>query len=147
MARLNTWKMIYPLFTPKEFGVGGYEGMDDSFLLSLYRFRVAIDTPMIINPNGGFSTRGHSPTSLHYSGRAVDFHFTKDIPLRRVIVAAIKSGLHGIGLYPYWNNMGFHLDNRTGNKFNIWVRDKNNVYRYIFPTNIPEYLKGYREIL
>jgi hypothetical protein len=144
MAKYNTWKMIYPIFKPKEFGIGGYENMQDDFLLSLYRFRVAINNPMIIHE--GYATSGHSPKSMHYEGRAIDFHFLYNpVPLRRVLVTAIKCGLHGLGIYPYWSPFpgGYHLDNRPANSFNMWHR-KNGIYQYVFPSMVPETLEEWR---
>lgn len=145
MAELKTWKMIYPLFTPKEFGPGGYNGMDDEFLLALYRFRVAMDNPMVIHE--AYARYGHATRSFHYIGRACDFHFKYNpVPIRRVLVAAVKSGLHGVGLYPFWKPSpgGFHLDNRPAASFNMWYRDENGLYRYVFPENIPESLDEWR---
>ena len=140
MSKFDTWKMMYPLFTPREFGKGAYEHMDDEFLLSFYRFRVAMDNPIIIHE--AYATEGHAIESYHYLGRACDFHFKYNpVPIRRVLMAAIKSGLHGIGFYPYWNNVGFHLDNRPPNSFNMWVRNEKGIYTYIFPTIIPESLE------
>ena len=145
MAKYETWKMIYPVFSPKEFGVGGYENMQDDFLISLYRFRIAMNNPMITHE--GYATSGHSPMSMHYEGRATDFHFKYNpVPIRRILVTAIKCGLHGIGVYPHWNNPGFHLDNRSPGGFNMWYRDKSGIYRYVFPTLVPESLEEWRVI-
>ena len=143
MAKFSTWKMLYPLFSPKEFGIGGYEHMDDEFLLSLWKFRIAMDNPMIIHE--AYATSGHSDKSKHYEGRAVDFHFKYNpVPIRKVLVVAIKTGLHGLGFYPYWENKGFHIDNRPPNAFNMWYRDKSGIYKYIFPNMIPESLEEWR---
>ena len=146
MTKLSTWKAIYPLFVPKEFGRDAYFHMQDEFLLSLYRFRVAMDNPMVIHHNGGYSTYGHSPNSFHYQGRAIDFHFKYNpVPIRKVITAAIKCGLHGIGFYPHWSPYpgGIHLDNRSPGIFNIWSK-KNGSYVYTFPSKIPETLEEWR---
>lgn len=145
MAKVSTWKMLYPLFIPKEFGWGGYEYMNDDFLRSIYQFRVAMDNPMIIHPNGGYSTSGHSINSFHYSGRAIDFHFKYNpVPLRKLIVTAVRCGLYGIGLYPHWNPKGYHLDNRSPGGFNIWSRNEKGIYTYTFPTKIPETLEEWK---
>lgn len=141
MAKLSTWQMIYPLFAPKELGHGAYENMQDDFLVSLYRFRVAMDIPMIVHE--AYATSGHAPNSYHYQGRALDFHFKyKNIPLRRVVVAAITSGLYGIGFYPWWSPYpgGFHLDNRSASKFNIWNKTESGIYIYLFDDTYPETL-------
>jgi hypothetical protein len=146
MAKVSTWKMLYPLFKPKNLGKGAYENMQDDFLLSLYKFRVAMDNPMIVHV--GYATSGHSRNSFHYQGRAIDFHFKYNpVPTRKIIVTAIKCGLYGIGFYPYWNNPGCHLDNRSPGKFNIWSRNKAGRYTYTFPEKIPESLEEWYEIL
>jgi hypothetical protein len=137
-----------PYFKDEEFGDGGREGMQDEFLESLLRFRIAMDNPIIIHPNGGFSRDGHSRKSYHYMGRAVDFHFynNKNISTRKLIVTAAQAGLCGIGLYPYWSPYpgGYHLDNRGAGAFNIWWRDEFGKYHYVFPHDVPESLEEWR---
>jgi hypothetical protein len=96
MAKVSTWKMLYPLFKPKNLGKGAYENMQDDFLLSLYKFRVAMDNPMIVHV--GYATSGHSRNSFHYQGRAIDFHFKYNpVPTRKIIVTAINKA----GRYTY----------------------------------------------
>jgi len=148
MAKDITWEAISEYFSPDEFGEGAEEGMDDAFLLSLYQFRVAIANPIHPHKNGGFSTAGHSPKSYHYQGRAVDFHFKyRNVSLRRLVVTSLKCGLYGIGMYPHWSPKpgGFHLDNRPGGMFNIWSRNEAGVYKYVWPSAIPESLEEWRE--
>ena len=147
MAKLSTWKRLYPLLKPTEFGRGAYENMQDDFLLSLYKFRVAMDTPMILHV--GYATKGHSRNSYHYQGRAIDFRFKYNpVPTRKIIVTAIKCGLHGIGFYPHWTPYpgGMHLDNRTAGGFNVWSRSKKGIYTYTFPNKIPESLEEWRVV-
>jgi hypothetical protein len=148
MARLLTWETIGDYFSLDEFGEGAARGMDDAFLISLYEFRIAMDNPILIHDNGGFSTKGHSPKSFHYQGRAVDFHFKyKNVSLRRLVVSAIKCGFYGIGIYPHWSPKpgGFHLDNRPGGMFNIWSRGEDGMYHYIWPSALPESLEEWRD--
>ncbi len=148
MARPITWNGIKEYFGPGEFGDGAEQGMDDEFLLCLYDFRKAMDNPILIHNNGGFSRGGHSRKSYHYTGRAVDFYFkhNRNISTRRLIVTALQAGLCGIGLYPYWRPFpgGFHLDNRETGAFNIWWRDEFGKYHYVFPHDIPESLEEWR---
>jgi len=144
MARPDLWEMMNEYFSPDEFGDGAADGMDDEFMLSLYKFRVAMDNPILIHPNGGYATTGHSEHSYHYQGRAIDFHFKYNpVSLRRLVVAAIRCGLHGIGMYPHWKPKpgGFHLDNRPGGRFNMWSKNENGIYVYLFPNQIPESLE------
>jgi len=65
-----------------------------------------------------YETSGHSPSSQHYKGNAVDFHF-KNIPAieaYNLILKFLKNyqveNFIGLGVYPNWNNPGFHLDVR-----------------------------------
>jgi len=148
MASPIVWNNIKDAFTPDEFGDGARDGMQDKFLHSLYNFRQAMGNPMIIHHNGGYARDGHSRKSMHYFGRAVDFHFkhNRNISTRKLIVCAIQAGLCGIGLYPYWEPSpgGFHLDNREAGRCNIWWRDEDGRYHYIFPDSIPESLEEWR---
>jgi hypothetical protein len=149
MAKLITWEAIEDCFEPDEFGEGAQKGMDDGFLLSLYQFRVAMENPIYIHDNGGFSTKGHSSNSYHYQGRAIDFHFKHmtSVSLRKFVVTALRCGLHGIGLYPHWSPKpgGFHLDNRPGGMFNIWSKNKEGIYTYVWPSHLPESLEEWRD--
>lgn len=147
MATQKTWETIKDMFSPVEFGEGAEEGMKDDYLIKLYRFRTAIDNPMNIHQNGGFSRDGHSKDSMHYQGRAIDFHFKYNpVSLRKLIITAVKCGLHGIGIYPYWKPFpgGFHLDDREGGRFNIWRRNEKGIYHYMFPYDIAESLEEWR---
>ena len=67
----------------------------------------------------------------HGKGLAVDGHF-EGIPLIDQFLAAEKSLLFGgIGLYPYWNNPGIHLDVRKVTKEKggaRWGRNAAGVY-------------------
>ena len=146
MASKESWEMISDYFSPQDFGEDAYENVQDSFLRSIYKFRVAIDNPMIIHPNGGYTTYGHSKRSYHYRGRAIDFHFIhKHVNLRRIIITAIRCGLYGIGIYPYWRPRpgGFHLDNRHPSKFEVWYRTKDNIYVYLFDDLFPTFLEDW----
>lgn len=61
----------------------------------------------------------HSATGQHPQGNAADGHFDFDFPFYEQIIKLEKilEGLQvddrvGLGLYPAWNNPGFHLDVR-----------------------------------
>ncbi len=138
MASKETWDVIKNYFSPEEFGKGAYYNMDDDFLIKLYKFRVAMGSPMIIHE--GYATSGHSSNSYHYKGRAIDFHFRQANPVfvRRLITTAVKCGLYGIGIYQHWNTPGFHLDDRHPNKFQVWKRNENGIYIYVMGTFLPD---------
>ena len=130
MAKKETWEAIKSYFNSSEFGMDAYEKMEDDFLLSLYRFRVAVNSPIIIHV--GYELTGHATNSFHYKGRAVDFHFVRWIDFRRVILAATNSGLYGVGYYTWWHPVpGFHLDNRSPSVFNIWKSPERGKYLYL----------------
>ena len=102
---------------------------------------------VIIHRNGGFSYTGHAKTSLHYQGRAVDFHISVpddvnpelqptgdwhrlSVADTAVLVYGQVSGSnHGIGLYSW----GIHLDNRegvSGRTDATWFRDDDGEYHF-----------------
>ena len=60
---------------------------------------------------------GHeAPTSKHYTGEAIDFHFIlKDksvMPVLEQLAMAERFGWGGIGIYPHWISPGLHVDTR-----------------------------------
>jgi len=76
---------------------------------------------------------GHAKNSAHYAGLAVDFHFV-GWPLLDQWLFAERFPWQGIGIYPYWNNPGLHVDLRLAGHEHIrlgrrWYRDRNNKYR------------------
>ena len=67
----------------------------------------------------GYEGDGHTPSSQHYTGNAIDFHLKTDLPFKdqidNVMLALDElqvSDRVGVGLYPDWNSPGFHLDVR-----------------------------------
>ena len=105
------------------------------------------NSKVIIHKNGGFSYTGHAKTSLHYQGRAVDFHISvpddvnPELPptglWRRLSVAdtailvydQVTGSDYGIGLYSW----GVHLDNRagvSGRTDATWFRDNDGEYHF-----------------
>ena len=83
-------------------------------LLTLDNLREFIGLPIVIHC--GYEAGGHSENSYHYKGMAVDCH-AKDLPLADFYFAATRFGFHGIGVYPWWNNPGLHLDIRPSHPF------------------------------
>ena len=66
------WANLAPLFTPQECGVE----MNYSFMLKVRTLRIRVGKPFIVL--AGFATKGHSPNSYHYKGRALDFFCRMD---------------------------------------------------------------------
>jgi uncharacterized protein YcbK (DUF882 family) len=95
---------------------GDPDKMDRELLVLLDKLRAFVGAPMSIHE--GYATSGHSATSQHYSGKAVDFHIVNLDPIEAY--DRIKTFLElydlankvGLGFYPTWNNPGFHLDVR-----------------------------------
>jgi len=118
------WKTIKH-FNPKE-KWGDPEKMDYRLVWMLDRLREKIGKPIIIHC--GYATDGHAENSYHYKGQAVDFHVEggafnfhegwKSVTLefrnrrmdRKVFFMQEKFWFLGLGIYPHWNNPGFHLD-------------------------------------
>jgi uncharacterized protein YcbK (DUF882 family) len=74
---------------------------------------------------------GHVADSAHYAGRAVDLHM-EGLTLAEQWLAAERFLFHGIGLYPYWNYPGLHLD--TASESGAWAgrrwwRDRKGAYQ------------------
>jgi len=115
---------------------GDTEKLNPLLLLVMDMIAEKINVPVIIH--NGYSKKGHSEKSQHYLGNACDFHFDSDVEflyhytnlvsiLDTTRIGKVKlADIVGLGVYPHWNNKGFHLDVR-GYKAR-WMRDKNNNY-------------------
>ena len=102
-------------FTPGE-AWGDPTMMERDTVFLLDQIRDVLGCPIIIHC--GYEKRSHRPTSRHNSGSAVDFHL-KGIDFREAVGLMEKAinilGMServGLGIYPHWNNPGFHLDTR-----------------------------------
>ena len=114
-------KLINKLVELRETSLPKYDG----------KFRV------LVHENGGFAVDGHSEKSLHYGdpaapegaikiGRAVDFHMEHYsikhncwalvpwLEQAMLLYPLLDEDCWGVGLYPNWNQQGFHLDYRLG---------------------------------
>ena len=126
------WDLIEHL-EPTEFKFPGE--LEPDLVVSLDRFRDFTGLPFIIHED--YATSGHATNSYHYRGEAIDGHFiTKEISFSFLVakilgVMAQTSAIHkirGIGIYPNWNNPGFHFDIRSDWK--IWTQDRSGQYVY-----------------
>jgi hypothetical protein len=112
---------------------------------SLDWMRQWMGMPFVIHED--FATTGHAPNSYHYQGAAVDGHFVYDkskfsfsdiagkvLNIRYELAnKSIIFLFFGVGIYPHWNNPGFHLDIRPpkdGFRPTVWVSSAQNVYHY-----------------
>ena len=70
-----------------------------------------------------YELSGHSDKSLHYEGKAADFHvrsngrppdtFVQQVLLMTKALGNLQLSEHvGLGIYPQWNSPGFHFDVR-----------------------------------
>ena len=87
-----------------------------------------VGQPIVIHV--AWEPSGHAQNSEHYIGLAVDLHIT-NTPLVDQWLAAERFPFRGIGLYPFWNNPGLHLDLRKGrrNAGQRWWRDSDGQYK------------------
>jgi hypothetical protein len=105
----------------------------------------AHDWPMEIHCS--YATSGHSDNSYHYKGLATDFHFVshETIAYQYEILELALESLNlshfvGIGIYPKWNNPGFHFDSRGFRA--RWIAKEG---KYIYEmAKIEEILKEYQ---
>ncbi len=136
------WQSVYPIFKPSE-NWGDPKKMDYVLIWMLHRLRRTIGKPFIIHC--GYETEGHAPNSYHKKGEAVDFYVRgrEEIDVPEDGITSIESWCCvnytflseivnmfdiGVGIYPYWNNPGFHFD--LGDR-RIWWQDEKGKYRHI----------------
>ena len=93
-------------FTPDEFGDGSK--MSRGLIYALDAFREYLGKPIIIHC--GWEER---ETGFHPTGNAVDLHIQGLSVFDQFMEAQRFDMFTGIGLYPWWNNGGLHLDNRV----------------------------------
>lgn len=134
--------MLYKYFTDKgDPKLNGIWNMNRGFMRFLDEFRKQLGHPIHIH--AGYATEGHSPNSLHYKGMAVDCS-CPSLTLRDFYNAACnfqhnRRNFGAIGVYPYWNSQGLHLDFRTNSI--KWIRDEKGKYLYDFTlTEFNEFL-------
>jgi len=111
----SIWKYIKKYFSPYE-SWGNVEELSGILLIGLKLIRHEINIPFIIH----CGTQGnHAKNSYHYRGLAVDGHFQTELPiwiqydiLENTLDNLQLKNYTGIGVYPFWNNPGFHIDFR-----------------------------------
>ena len=121
----------------KESEAWGNPGMMARELIeALNAFRDHVGRPVIVH----CGTQGaHVQNSYHYRGEAVDIHVDGMNVIEQFLAASRFTAFRGLGLYPYWNNPGLHLDCRTLT-YNAprarWLRDKAGNYVNITPATL-----------
>ena len=97
---------------------GDPEKMNPNLMFMLDRFRRELPKGLWIKVHCGFDTMGHSENSQHYLGNAVDFHVVgchileAESHLHKFLKSNDLFDYVGLGIYPDWNNPGFHIDVR-----------------------------------
>jgi len=96
---------------------GQPEAMNGMLLLLMDAIADQAAVPVIIHC--GYEMSGHAKNSQHKTGGAVDFHLKANQPfiqqielIERILCELQVSKYVGLGIYPDWNNPGFHLDVR-----------------------------------
>ena len=118
------WKSFAPFFTPEECG----KGMDYGFMLLLKAFRIIFDSPMHII--SGWDTSGHSDTSFHYKGRAVDWWSV--VSPRKTLRLLDRTGMfNGVGFYLWGKHKSWHIDNRPSCRYQRWLSPEKGKYLYL----------------
>ena len=100
------WKTIL-FFNPEKDKFGDPGKMDYRLLKALDRLRAYADKPIMIHC--GYESR---PMGYHPRGMAVDCHIVGLSLFDQFILALRFKDFTGIGVYPFWNNPGLHLDIR-----------------------------------
>lgn len=110
-------------FSPNE-NWGNPDKVNPYLVIALDALRDSVGKPIIIHC--AYSTDGHAKDSMHYNGKAVDIHIV-GLNVVDQFLAAERIGLfNGIGVYPFWNSPGLHLDIRT--QPGRWGRNAAGVY-------------------
>lgn len=116
MAKMSEedWERLKHFSQDEAWGDPAMMERETVFLLDCIRD----DLGYSISIHCGYERRPHWPTSRHNSGSAVDFH-VEDINFRDAVELVEEtiqnlgvSERVGLGVYPHWNNPGFHLDAR-----------------------------------
>lgn len=71
------------------------------------------------------------PGGWHPKGRAVDLHIEGMPPMMQFLAALRFPVFTGIGLYPWWNSPGIHVDNRPltyGQPRALWGSTADRIY-------------------
>jgi len=91
-------------------------------LLDIFRYVIGLK----IKVHGAYED-GHSPTGYHKRngvGMAIDFHIIADpYPVATWHKLDTMWWMGGLGIYPFWNNPGYHID--VGPAGRRWYGDKN----------------------
>jgi uncharacterized protein YcbK (DUF882 family) len=96
--------------------------MDRELIFTLDAFRDYVGRPILVHC--GYEERPGNK-GYHPLGMAVDIHIEGMHVIDQFIAASRISAFRGIGVYPFWNNPGLHLDTRQSPRGETarWARD------------------------
>ena len=124
---MDIWTLIQRFFTKNE-AWGDWSKINPVLLYVNYALRCYAKQPIIIHC--AYELSGHMTDSQHYLGNAADWHFNSNDPFFSQIDTVVSFlsdyGIFdkvGLGIYPAWNNPGFHLDVRGHYSRWGWVGD------------------------
>lgn len=100
---------------------GNIERVNPALIYALEAFRKFVNCPIILNNAYRAGDKGE-----HGKGNAADI-VVAGLHVVDQFLAAEKSGLFcGIGIYPYWNRPGIHVD--LGGRGRRWARNSKKEY-------------------
>lgn len=108
--KMNEQDWTYVKHFTREEKWGDWQEVDRRVVIYLDMMRKVSGHPIVIHC--AYETAGHTETSQHYHGRAVDFHIAGMTLLEQYLFAE-RFPWTGIGVYPDWNSPGLHCDVRT----------------------------------
>ncbi len=123
--RVEDFKTVR-FFKPSE-QWGDVSKIDPMLVYRLDATRLQANCPFVVHC--AYDQDGHSEGSYHYKGEAADGHFVGMHLLDQLLIAERSNLWGGIGIYPFWNNPGLHLDLRSGQPLR-WIRDNSGAYHY-----------------
>ena len=117
------WERIDTL--SKTDGWGQPRCIDGKLIILFSELQKILDEPVYIHK--AYEEEGHVENSFHYSGQAIDFHVgTQPVhSLLKVWKILNEWWNGGLGVYPCWNEPGFHIDMGPKKR---WQKNKEGVY-------------------
>lgn len=123
----------------KEDEFNNFGRMNCQFMEQIDEVRDKYRSPFIVKGHSDFreSDKPDNKKDIHELGRAVDFHIDDGRSLYMQAIKLVnicdelyedKGWNYRLGVYPYWNNPGFHYDNKEDKLY--WICDKKKEYHY-----------------
>lgn len=137
----NPWKVTKHFCNDK---IEWPENTNPDITLVMDQLREEFKSPIRIHrcydPSATLATSRHRMTYCD----AVDFDVEPTMQYKTLLKAFILLTRHpkirGIGIYPYWNRPGFHVDLRPEVMKSYWLRDRDGLYLPVSDKSIKEHL-------